>query len=48
MTKSDLEEISQCRKKKLKKKNVKTAEWVGLEWACVDVHYSEKLVTKDP
>jgi hypothetical protein len=48
MTKSNLEELSHCRKKKPKKNNAKTVEWVGLEWECVDVHYSEKLMTKYP
>jgi hypothetical protein len=43
MTKSDLEELSQRRTKKLKKNNVKTSDWVELEWECVDVHYSETL-----
>jgi hypothetical protein len=41
MTKSDLAELSQCRKKKLKKTNskktyVKIDEWAALEWTCVD------------
>jgi hypothetical protein len=43
MTEADLEELSQCRKEKLKKKNVATSDWVELEWESVDVHYSETL-----
>ena len=43
MTEADLEELSQCRKEKLKKKNVATSDWVELEWEIVDVHYSETL-----
>ena len=41
MTKSDLAEPSQGKKRKLKKTNVKKTnvkidEWAALEWACVD------------
>jgi len=36
MTKADLAELSQRRKKKLKKNNVKTDERVALEWICID------------
>ena len=43
MTKSDLEELSQYKKKKLEKKIVDTSDWVELEWECADVHYSETL-----
>ncbi len=40
MTKSDLAEPSQYKRKKLKtnikKTNVKIDEWAALEWTCVD------------
>jgi hypothetical protein len=36
MTKSDLAEPSQCKKRKLKKTNVNIDEWAAFEWTCVD------------
>ena len=36
MTKLDLAESAQCKKRKLKKTNVKIDKWAALEWTCVD------------
>ena len=36
MTKSDLSEPLQSRKRKLEKTNVKIDEWATLEWICVE------------
>ena len=36
MTKSDFSEPSQCKKRKLKKTNVKIDKWATLVCACID------------
>jgi hypothetical protein len=36
MTRSDFAKLSRSRKEKFKNNNVKTDEWVALDWICVD------------